>query len=143
MDTNDPVVQFEVTKERLKNSEEKCFHLEESLKNAHVTIERLQANLKQESEEKSDIKVNFEVTKQKLLYTEQALNQSNQATIGKSRQSKVGAAITSVIFLMASILNGFGIGMVLSTPPNTFGWALIILASVIYILATFQANLLA
>jgi predicted nuclease with TOPRIM domain len=93
MNTNDPVVQYEVTKERLKNVEEKCFHLEESLKNARVTVERLQASLKQESEEKSELKVNLEVTKLKLLYAEQALNQSNQMTTSKDRQSKGRAAL--------------------------------------------------
>jgi hypothetical protein len=143
MDNTDPVIQYEITKERLKNSEEKRFHLEESLKNAHVAIERLQANLKQESDEKSEIKVNFEVTKQKLLYAEQALTQSNQKTTHKDRKAKWTAFLASILLVGASLFIGIGASMVASTPPNSIGWAFIILGSIVDVIAAALTTLLA
>lgn len=143
MGMNDPVVQYEVTKERLKNSEEKCFHLEESLKNAHVTIERLQASLKQESEEKSELKVNLEVTKLKLTHAEQALTQSNQKTTGKDRKARWTAFLASILLIGASLFIGIGASMVASTPPNSIGWAFIILGSIVDVIAAALTTLLA
>ncbi len=44
---NNPIVQLEVTKERLRHVEEKNSQQEGSLKNAYITTGRLEAQLKQ------------------------------------------------------------------------------------------------
>jgi hypothetical protein len=94
---NNPAVQVEVFKERLRNAEEKSSQQEESLKNAYITIGRLEANLKQATDDYHDMRVKMGVTEQKLTHAEQALKQSSQNATGKDRQTKWRAFFASIL----------------------------------------------
>ena len=139
---NSPVVEREVLKERLRNVEEKYSHQEESLRNAYITIGRLEAQLKQTVDDFHDMRVTLEVTKQKFTHAEQALNQSSQNTTGKDRQTKWRALFASILFAIASVLAGVGGNQIASTPPNSFGEFLIGLGIAVYIVAAILTTLL-
>ncbi len=139
---NNPIVQLEVTKERLRHVEEKNSQQEGSLKNAYITTGRLEAQLKQTVDDFHDMRVTLEVTKQKLTHAEQALNQSSQNTTGKDRQTKWRALFASILFAIASVLAGVGGNQIASTPPNSFGEFLIGLGIAVYFVAAILTTLL-
>jgi hypothetical protein len=140
---NNPIVQLEVTKERYRNLETRFFEQAENLRQAYIDIGRLEAKLDQASTDFHDMRVKLGVTEQKLTHTEQALNQSNQTTTGKNRQAKWKAFLASIFFLIVTILAGLGTGMLVLTPPNSLGWALLVLGAILYIVAAVLTTLLA
>lgn len=142
-DLDDPRVQLEVTKERLKYAEEKFFQQGQALEKALLSLGRLETDLKRTIEERNDLKTELEVTKQKLKYAELALVQYGTKTIEKSKNARRQAFLASLMFLIASVLASAGINMLTSTPPNSLGWLITGLAILAYIVAALMTTLLA
>lgn len=142
IDLNNPIVQVEVLKVSLKHAEEKISQLEETNKQAYITIGRLEAQLKQATDDFHDMRVKLGVTEQKLTHTQQALKQSSQNTTGKNRQTKWRAFLASILFLMTTVLAGVGASMLAASPPNQLGITLIALGAVVYIVAAVLTTLL-
>ncbi len=139
---NNPIVQLEIMKERLRNAEEKNSQQEESLRQANVTIGRLEERLRQATEDSHNMKVTLEVTKQKLTHAEQTLQQSNQNTTGKVRKAKWTTFFLNILLIGASIPIGIGASYVASTSPNSIGWVFIILGGIVDIVAAALTALL-
>lgn len=140
---NNPIVQLEVMKERLRHAEEKISQQEESLRQSYITIGRLESQLKQTADDFHDMKVKMGVTEQKLMHAEQAITQSSQQTTSKDRQTKWRVVFASILFAIASVLTGVGGNQITSTSPNTFGYFLIGLGIAVIIVAAILTNLLA
>jgi septal ring factor EnvC (AmiA/AmiB activator) len=133
---NNPVVQLEVMKERLRHAEEKISQQEESFRQSYLTIGRLETQLKQTADDFHDMRVKVGVTEQKLTHAERALTQSSQQTTGTDRQKKWRVFLASIFFAIASALIGIGGSQIAATPPNAFGDVLIGLGILAYIVAT-------
>lgn len=142
-DADDPRIQLEVMKERLKFSEEKIHQQEQALEKVYVNLGRQDTNLKRTVEERNELKVELEVTKQKLKHVQESLALSGKKSIKRNTTAKLQAFLASLLFLLASILASFGTNLLTSTPPNSLGWIMIVLAGVAYTIAALMTTLLA
>src|SRR5437879_8664600 len=90
-DADDPRIQLEVMKERLKFSEEKIHQQEQALEKAYVNLGRQDTNLKRTVEERNELKVELEVTKQKLKHVQESLALSGKKSTKRNTTAKLQA----------------------------------------------------
>lgn len=153
-DPNKLKVQLEVLKERLRYLEKRdnlrLKYLEErndlqkkEIEQHLISLERKEIDLQKLTEEKIELKIAFEVERQKTKHLEEIVVQNKKKQGGKTVNTRVRGFSTSILFLIASILAGFGINMLTSMPPNSEGWLPIAMSIIAYIIATLLTTFLA
>ena len=110
--------QLEVMKEKYRNEHAKFLQIEQEL-------EKLQIEVKETKEELNNLKTDLAVSKEQLKEERK-----------KNKDSKFYKLLVNLLFLLVTILCGFGINMLTSNPPNSIGYFLIAFAVFAYIIAS-------
>ena len=138
-DPSDPGIQLEVLRERLKNSEEKIRQLEGDLAQVYIDLGRKETELKQIRDDRDDLKIELAVAKSGLKHGQELLKLSTEKTRIKRNNARRRIFSANALHFLAPVLTGFGTGMLISTPPNSLGWMMIVFAAVVYFIG---ANLI-
>ena len=125
-----------VTKERLRHADAKIEQLTNEVEQLRDSSKRKDSDIQRRDDEYNRLNTILEVTKEKLKQTETALAQKNQSIKKKNRSLKLQAFLSSVLYLLATILTGFGINMITSAQSNPVGVTMIILGVVTYMIGT-------
>jgi hypothetical protein len=142
-ETHQLKVELEVTKVNLRHAETTVTQLRYDLDQLRATsiskdneITRKDNEIKHKDGEFNRLNTTFEVTKEKLKQTETALTQKNQITKKKNRSLRLQAFLSSVLYLLATILTSIGINMITSAQSNSLGVTMIVLGVVTYLIGT-------
>lgn len=141
-DVGELKTQVQILKENARFSEERLRQKEQALEKALFNLSRKDAELKRTIEEQNTLKIELAVTNQKLKYEVEINSLLKQNAIKKSTVTKFQAFMVSLLFLVSSLLVGFGINFLTGTPPNSTGWVLIVLAGIVYIIAALLTSFL-
>jgi hypothetical protein len=94
-------------------------------------VEQREDALEKRVSEISDLKIQFEVTKVKLTQAQSELVKKRSIV-----RSMILAASISVLFGVTTIMFNLGNSMITTTPPNAQGNTLLIIAVIVYLVAT-------
>lgn len=142
-DVGELKTQVQILKENAKFSEERLRQKEQELKETLFNLGRKESELRQTIEEQNKLKIELAVANQKLKYEIELRSLLKQNVIKKTTVAKFQAFMTSLLFLVSSLLVGFGINFLTGTPPNSTGWILIAFAGIVYVIAALLTTLLA
>lgn len=109
--------------EAVQNKDKELARTNQELRNLKVQREVLQRSLYETQLELKDTRVNLELTKSR----EEVKRQGTRFQI----------LIASLIYLISTILAGFGVNLVTATSPNSTGYIILALSALLYLLATF------
>jgi chromosome segregation ATPase len=128
-----------VAKADLRHAERTISNLQFELDQLRTTstlkdklIDRKDDEFQSKNAELHRVTMSLAVTKEKLRQTESALAQRNQRTRNKKISLRLQAFLSSVLYLLATILTSIGINMVTSSRPNSLGVTMIVLGDVPY-----------
>lgn len=139
-DPNNPIIQLEVMKKRWKSSDEKLYEQRQTLEKLYVSLGEQTSEIRKITKENNELKIELEVTKQKLKHTQEAVLLTGKKSTQKKKTVRLQSFLASLLFLLATILCGFGINLLTSTPPNLLGWIMIALSAIVYVIAAFMTN---
>jgi len=142
-DPLDSKVELEVLRERLKNTEERVRQQEKEFAQVYTNLGRKETELIRIRDERDDLRIKWEVVKRDLKHTQELLLLSNQKTLKKRRYAKFQAFAASVTFFVSSVLVNVGTNVLTSTPTNSLGRIIFILAIGTYLLGALLTTLLA
>ena len=127
-------------KKRWKSSDEKLYEQRQTLEKLYVSLGEQTSEIRKITKENNELKIELEVTKQKLKHTQEAVLLTGKKSTQKKKTVRLQSFLASLLFLLATILCGFGINLLTSTPPNLLGWIMIALSAIVYVIAAFMTN---
>jgi len=136
-------IQLELCRERQRYSEDGNRRLEQELAQVYTNLGRKEKELEQIKEDRTDLKIKWEVLKKDFQYAQAALSQSSHVTSKKRTMAKLQAFLASIIFLLSSVIANFATGVLTSNPPNpSLGWSMLGLAASVYIIGALMTTVL-
>lgn len=131
-DPTDPRIELELTRERLKNSEERNRQLEENVKQAFFDLGRKDTELQRIRDERDDVKIKWEVAKIEIGHKQELLMLTGQKKRENRSRSIRYNIFGNLLICFAGVLVAFGTSILAAPPPNQLGWLIIVSAIVVY-----------
>ncbi len=127
---------------RFWHKEKELFERTQELEVARNQLSKQDGELKRTIQELNTLNTTFEVQKERLRRREEELVERDRKVAKKKTAIRLQAVLTSMLFLLSTVLASFGVNMLTATTPNQAGWIMIALASIAYLIATLITFLL-
>lgn len=140
---DDPRVQLEVFKEKLKHSDIIILQQKQELEKVTSLLSQKEVELKRKVEDYNELHTQLEVQKTQLKFLEEALKQSEKKVAKKNKGTTFYKVVASILFLLATVFGGIGINWLTSNPPVSLGWLMLTLCGMEYLMAAVMTSQIA